>query len=55
MTRVVSPVMILGRYTGRWGSAGKKGPSDGKKAVSGGIVSPSTTSDVSDTVIEEKS
>lgn len=55
MTRLVSPAMILGRYMGHWGSLGKKGPSDGKKAVPEGIVSPSTTSDVTDTAIEEES
>ena len=57
LTRLVSPAMILGRYMGRWGSSGKKEASkyDGKKAVPGGIISPSTASDVSDTVIEEES
>lgn len=58
LTRLVSPAMILGRYMGRWGSSGKKGPSDdsdGKKAAPGGIVSPSTTSDISDIAVEEES
>ena len=57
MTRLVSPDMILGRYMGRWGSSGKKDVSkfDGKKSIPGGMISPSTTSDVSDTVIEAES
>jgi len=58
LTRLVSPAMILGRYMGRWGSSGKKGSSDdsdGKKAAPGGIVSPSTTSDISDIAVEEES
>ena len=46
MTRLVSPDMILGRYTGRWGSTQKE--TRDKNDVSGGIVSPTTTSDVSD-------
>jgi hypothetical protein len=57
MTRLVSPDMILGRYMGRWGSSGKKDASkfDDKKSIPGGMISPSTTSDVSDTVIEAES
>ena len=69
MTRLVSPDMILGRYMGRWGSSGKKDVPkfDGKKSIppvqsntrnmdsAGGMISPSTTSDVSDTVIEAES
>ena len=57
MTRLVSPDMILGRYMGRWGSSGKKDVPkfDDKKSIPGGMISPSTTSDVSDTVIEAES